>query len=282
MKISVNQEQIPEALIQREMQSWQQHNPQSDAATAFEQVSTGIIDWALIRQEAERKITVSPEEVDAEFESTCQQHGGQDAFFKRFGLKPDAVDAVKNDMKRQRQSRQFLDGLAMAAEPPQATLLEAYYQEHREQFVQPETVHAAHIVKHPQGEAAETAAAAELTAVRKRLLAGEDFLTVAAESSECNDSAPDLGEFPRGKMVPEFELVVFSMRPGEISPVFKTPFGLHVATVLERKDACPMTVDDAKPHIHAALLKEAQNKRIHEWLTTQKETAAIELEPPAP
>jgi parvulin-like peptidyl-prolyl isomerase len=281
MKITVNEEVITDNLINQEIKNWQKQNPSTDTAAAFEHVSTKIIDWTLIRQAAEKQITVSPDEVEAEFESVCQQHGGQDAFLKRFGLKPDAVGAVKEDMKRQRQSRLFLDGIASKANHPEASQIEDYFKTHGDAFKKPETVHAAHIVKHPQGEAAENAAAAELTGIRKRLLDGEDFLTVAGETSECHDSKPDLGVFARGKMVPEFELVVFSMNPGEISPVFKPPFGLHIATVLERNEPSAMNFEEAKPHIKTALLKESQNETIRKWLETQKETATIEIEPPA-
>ena len=171
VKISINQENVPEEVIRREMQNIQKQTPAMDEAKAFDHASKCIIEWTLIRQKAEKQVTIEQKDI----------------------------------------------------EPPDDAMIEAYYRTHSEAFVQPEQVHAAHIVKHPQGENAEIAAASELTAVRKRLLDGEAFLKVAEECSECNDTPPDLGTFPRGKMVPEFELVVFSMNPGGISPVFKTP-----------------------------------------------------------
>jgi parvulin-like peptidyl-prolyl isomerase len=70
------------------------------------------------------------------------------------------------------------------------------------------------------------------------------------------------------------------MNPGEISPVFKTPFGLHVATVFERLDSAPMTLAEAKPQIRQTLLQEARNKTIREWVAQQKEKADLEINPP--
>lgn len=283
MKICVNQEQVPEDLIRRQMQNWQQQHPGSDEATAFAHVSPGIIEWTLIGQQAETHSPVSPQDVDAEFQALCKQHGGQAAFLQRVAQEAGKSESmVKADLKRHRQSTRFLDELAKDVPPPTDAMVAAYYQTHSQALVHPERVHAAHIVKHPQSEADELAAAAELTAIRKRLLHGEDFFAVANATSDCNDSPPDLGEFPRGKMVPEFELVVFSMNPGEISPVFKTPFGLHVATVVARKAPVGMTMSEAAPHIHASLLQEARNTAIRTWVQTQKEQADLHVVPPAP
>jgi parvulin-like peptidyl-prolyl isomerase len=36
-------------------------------------------------------------------------------------------------------------------------------------------------------------------------------------------------------MVEEFDTVVFAMKPGQRSPVFRTPFGFHVAEVRARE-----------------------------------------------
>lgn len=36
-------------------------------------------------------------------------------------------------------------------------------------------------------------------------------------------------------MVEEFDRVVFAMKPGERSPVFRTPFGFHIAELLARE-----------------------------------------------
>jgi parvulin-like peptidyl-prolyl isomerase len=36
-------------------------------------------------------------------------------------------------------------------------------------------------------------------------------------------------------MVEEFDSVVFAMEPGERSPIFRTPFGFHIAEVRSRR-----------------------------------------------
>ncbi len=66
------------------------------------------------------------------------------------------------------------------------------------------------------------------------LRAGGDFAVAARRFSMDPSSAPkggDLDWFRRGAMVPEFERVAFSLRPGVISDPFETAFGWHVLQV---------------------------------------------------
>lgn len=278
MKVTVNGEVIPPEMIRQEVQRYRQQNLGTNEKEAFEAVSQNMIEWALIRQNAEKSgSSVTPEEIEEGFEQLCQSHGGKEQFFKRFGLTEENVADVKRDVERNRQVTKFLDELSKEVSAPSGEAVAAFYAENRQNFMHPEKVHAAHIVKHPQGEPAEREAAAALTATRRRLLAGEDFMTVADEDSECSDTSPDLGEFARGQMVPEFELVVFSMNVGEISPVFKSQFGLHIATVLSRTDARPMTLDECRGRIEEQLTRDAKNDAIGAWVDAEKKRAEIEV-----
>lgn len=81
-----------------------------------------------------------------------------------------------------------------------------------------------------------------------------DFATIAKEESEDPGSAQrggELGWFGRGRLVPEFEEVMFSLKNGEISKPFKTAFGWHI---VQREDSRPMlSFEDAKPTLKAAI-----------------------------
>jgi peptidyl-prolyl cis-trans isomerase D len=98
----------------------------------------------------------------------------------------------------------------------------------------PEMVDAAHIlfeVKDPS-EDGEVKARAE--AILKRAKAGEDFAELARKYSEDSGSASsggDLGPFPRGRMVKEFEDAAFALKPGEISDLVRTEYGYHIIKV---------------------------------------------------
>jgi len=68
--------------------------------------------------------------------------------------------------------------------------------------------------------------------------AGADFAQLAMTYSDDNSArnGGDLGWFPEGQMVPEFNDMVFSMKKGEISQPVRTTFGYHVILLHDRKE----------------------------------------------
>jgi peptidyl-prolyl cis-trans isomerase SurA len=74
--------------------------------------------------------------------------------------------------------------------------------------------------------------------LRKRILAGENFGTMAILYSEDPGSAKkggELGFYGRGQLYPEFEAVAFKLKEGEISNVLETEAGYHIIQMIERK-----------------------------------------------
>ena len=66
--------------------------------------------------------------------------------------------------------------------------------------------------------------------IEVKLKRGEEFEKLARDFSLCSSakSGGDLGEFPRGKMVPAFDKALLALKPGEVSGVVRTQFGYHL------------------------------------------------------
>jgi hypothetical protein len=106
--------------------------------------------------------------------------------------------------------------------------------------------------------------------IRQRILAGEDFATLAGQYSDDPSSGPnggDLGWFGRGRMVAEFEDAAFALPLNELSEPIKTDFGYHLIEVLEK--------DAERPKDEAQLEQERQ-EAFQTWLNEQKTATNIE------
>ena len=97
----------------------------------------------------------------------------------------------------------------------------------------------AHIVKKPSITLDQKLEVKDrLYKMRKRILDGERFSTLALLYSEDPGSAKkggELGFHGRGEFAPEFEAAAFNLRDGEISEVVETEFGFHIIQMIERR-----------------------------------------------
>lgn len=104
-------------------------------------------------------------------------------------------------------------------------------------------VRASHIMIRLKSEASpkDTLAAYEKAmAIRNRLLAGEDFATVAKSSSEDPSAAMnagDLGYFHALIMVYPFEDAAYKLNVGEFSMPVRTSFGYHIIKLTDKRPA---------------------------------------------
>src|SRR5688572_16736672 len=101
------------------------------------------------------------------------------------------------------------------------------------------SVEVAQIVKIAKvNEAQENATKGELISIRNRILAGEDFSKLAKDFSDdpsVIQNGGEMGWSGRGRMVPEYEAMAFKLKPNEISMPFKSPFGIHIMQLIERR-----------------------------------------------
>lgn len=109
---------------------------------------------------------------------------------------------------------------------------------------------------------------AEANKVEAALKAGGNFAELAKQYStdtSNKDQGGDLGWFPKGTMLPEFESAAFKMKIGEISQPVKTTYGYHIIQVLGHETR-PLTDQQ---------LQQAQQKVYSDWLTAQKKALNV-------
>ncbi|MCU7834869.1 MAG: SurA N-terminal domain-containing protein [gamma proteobacterium symbiont of Taylorina sp.] len=117
--------------------------------------------------------------------------------------------------------------------------LEKHYQDNAAQFTSSERRRASHILFTLETDADEKTKETvkfEAQSVLEQLNSGADFTELAKEFSRDPGSAEkggDLGFFGKGEMVPAFETVAYTMKPGEVSELVETPFGFHIIKLVE-------------------------------------------------
>ena len=145
-----------------------------------------------------------------------------------------------------------------------------WYDDHPKDYMQPEERRASHIlIGVPEGAKPEEKAAAKKKAedlLAKLKAAPGSFAQLAKANSTDSSAAQggDLGFFPRGAMVPEFEAAAFALKPHEISSVVESKFGYHIIQLTDMRGGKAKSFDEARADIVNELQKQAGVKSLAE------------------
>ncbi len=161
----------------------------------------------------------------------------------------------------------------------------SWYQAHPKDFAGEERVRARHIFLPVPGGASpaeEAAVRAQGEVIRNRLLAGEDFATMARQVSKGPSAAEggDLGFLKRGTIQPELEKVIFSLTENQISGLVRTKPGFHILKVEERKSAGPQPFDAVKDAIRDRLVGERVETQRGQYLAELRKDAVVDVRLP--
>lgn len=141
---------------------------------------------------------------------------------------------------------------------------------------------ARHILLRPTAQLSEAGATQKLVDIRKRIESGQDFAALAKENSDDGSAASggDLGFANPGMFVPEFEQVMNSLAPGQISQPLVSRFGVHLIQVMERREA-KLSTREQRELARAALREKKQEDAYAVWTQEIRGRAYVEYrEPP--
>jgi peptidyl-prolyl cis-trans isomerase C len=158
--------------------------------------------------------------------------------------------------------------------------LRSYYDANKGEFEEAQGSHilirfkgSAVALKPNEKDLTDEEALAKAQDIRKKILAGADFATLAkAESDDPGSGAKggDLGKFKRGQMVAPFDKAAFALPIGEVSEPVKTQFGYHIIKITARTSK---SFDEARPQIE----KDLKPKLAKESIEQVKAHTAVTL-----
>ena len=288
MPLVVNGQTIDDAVIEQEFSAIKAHYESLGSISCCERddefrgyARDNITFRALLTQEAQRTIPEpGAEEVTGAFDKLKDEHGGGDQFYASVGLSPEQDGLIQRDLSVNLQVESLRDSACQSLPAPTEAECRAYYEGNIEQFSDEDEVRASHIFKSVRETEKREAIFKALCEVRQRLVDGADFTELAREHSDKPEEEIDLGFFKRGELMDEFEIVTFSMKEGEVSPVFSTPHGFHLAKVTERKAGQPKPFESVRADIETELTAQRKDAKLQELVDELKKTAKIEyIEP---
>ncbi|MDH4945168.1 peptidyl-prolyl cis-trans isomerase [Sulfurimonas sp. C5] len=237
---SITQEDVDSELMRATQGRFNQVPPEKQAAFR-QQVLQQLIGKELIFEDAKKNGVLKTKEYKEEYKKLEER--------------------MKQELAIQVWQKQLLDGIKISEKE-----LKDYYKQNKEEFNEPESVHARHILVATEDEAKSIIAGL-------KPLSGDKLKNKFIEEAKAKSTGPsgpkggDLGYFTQGQMVPEFNDKAFSMKKGTVTlePV-KTQFGYHVIYVEDKKPAMIRKYDEVKAFIEQRLkmekFKDAMKKKM--------------------
>jgi len=141
-----------------------------------------------------------------------------------------------------------------------------------------EQTHARHILMKPNELQDDATVKQKLTAIRERILKGEEFGPFASSLSEDPGSSVqggDLGWNGPGTFVPEFDAAMAKLSENEISEPIRTQFGWHIIQLLGRRQF-DTTEDSMRQRAFNQLRESKADEETELWLRRLRDEAFIE------
>lgn len=290
MPIRVNGELVSDEALAREAESIRQRletlSPDQRGEMGLDQAGIreravewgreNLIEQILLRQQAcSDSRPVDEEAAEQRFADALKRYGGA----KKLAEAGVDEDALRGDIRTQLQVERLIESVTAKARAPRPKELAQAYRRNKQRYTTEETVRASHIVKHIEKDVTEEQAKRAAESIYGRLQSGEPFERLADEASDCPGGGGDLGYFARGKMVSEFEDVVFDMQVGEVSEVFKTVFGFHIVKLTDRKAAGVRPFAEVQDELTQEALENRRRELVERYLDGLRERAVVEEAP---
>ena len=221
----------------------------------------------LLREAQRRRIKIGLPDINKRIESFRAEQGQE----IKVALAGQGIDFEKwkNDVWEDLMIERLLAHDVNKKVAISGTEVRKYYQDNARQFERPEQVRVRQIVVSTEAEAQQ---------VLEQLKGNPDFAAVAREKSTAPEAehGGDLGYFSRGDMPTEFN-VVFTLPPGGVSGVVKSPYGFHVFKLENKRPAGLLGLEEAAPAIREKLTQEKQDRRYQQWLKELRSRTKFEV-----
>ena len=243
------------------------------------QLVTGHV---LLQESRNRKVAVADADVDGRVAQLRQRFPSEDEFKKALASRNLTPEKVRDEIKKQLAIEKMIE----AEVAPQVSVtdhdVKDFYDKNPEQFQQPESWRASHILLMvPQGatDAQKKETRAKIDDVLKQVKAGGDFAELAKKHSQDGSAQAggDLNYFPKGQMVKPFEDACAALKVGEVSGVVETQFGFHIIKLTDKRPARAVPLTEVNKKIGDYLLSRMRNEKAGAFVEGLRTKSKIEV-----
>jgi peptidyl-prolyl cis-trans isomerase SurA len=190
-------------------------------------------------------LTVDQTQVTAELEARIStfinRFGSQEAMEKYYGksmedIKSELHDIIKDQLLSQQVQQKIISNVTVT--PSEVSDFYKSLPKDSIPLIKTEYVIRQIVLSPPVSVEEKLRVKKELLELRKRILNGESFSTMAILYSEDPNSAKkggELGFFGPGQLYPQYEAAARKLEPGQISDVVETKAGYHIIQMIAKK-----------------------------------------------
>jgi len=277
-----NIDKVVELYKQQMLAAFPQKSLEGIPPTIKKNIAQQLIANELLLQEArKRKVECDPARLAQMLESIKKQFPDSAALDRELAQ----MGQTRLDMQNQVREGLLIDtlikSLGKLADSVTEKMCKDYYDQNPAQFVSDKRFRVSQIlfsVKKDATASQKKAGADKAASVLAEIKAGKDFAAAAKKYSQDPSTAAlggDIGWFKKGDLKKEFDVVATALKPNEVSSVFETDAGFHIAKKTGEEMQPPEPFEKAKDQITKMLTLKKQNDGVKHFVDSLAAKAKI-------
>ncbi len=241
-----------------------------EAKEGIETIVNKVIERAMIMEYGkEEGIGISDDELESAVKDIKRDYP-EDVFKEMLLRRYIDIEEWKEGLREELLIKKIVTKVTAGISPVTFDETKEYFNTHRDEFRRPAMVQLRQIVVPTREEALK---------ILQRLKEGEEMGELAGKYSitpEAKDGGI-LGWIDRGQLEESMESAIFSLRVGEISDIFKSPYGYHIFEVISARDAGLQDLPEAMAEIESRLMLQKKESFYREWIKELRDRYPVKI-----
>jgi peptidyl-prolyl cis-trans isomerase C len=219
-------------------------------------------------------VIISDKELQAAYQEIRDRYEDDESFFSDLEKNHLDKDTLSAALYRQCRVNVIMELIASRAPDVSEVEIGIYYHLHAEQFNRPEQREASHIfisINPDYPENIRETAFSRMQEISEKLQKKPyKFAELALKHSECPTALQGgvLGLVPRGKLYPELDAALFSIKAGEVSQIVESEIGFHLVLCKQIQRAETLSLQKATPKIRQLMKERSRRTCQRAWLAS--------------